>query len=256
MTRALGIICAFGLGLSTHALHAETQAIGWEDLIDQSVQSFEDPYRNLTYDQLDALRTIVRTRARLDDPALSDLQKADRQAQVDGAVAALADDGIDADWLIDQRWVVADRREQAAVAVNPEVDGAEVALVGFAISAPSDTDGTAIVYLVPERGMCSHMPPPNPNQMIRARVKTDWRPQFMHEPVRLTGKVVTEETSHSFHIVDGLVPMRASLVMEVAQVETVQDMRASMGLQKDDALLRAEASKRGGVHSPPPPAGN
>lgn len=256
MTKLLGIVFVVGLSLSALPAQAETRSIGWEDLIDQSVQSFEDPYRELTYDQLDALRTIVRTRARLDDPALTDEQKADRQAQVDGAVSALADDGIDADWLIEQRWVVADRREQAAVAVNPQVDGAEVTLVGFAIGAPLDEDGTAIVYLVPERGMCSHMPPPNPNQMIRARVKSDWRPQYIHEPVRLTGRVVVEETRHSFHIVDGLVPMRASLLMEVAQVETVQDMRASMGLTKDDTLRRAESNKTGGTQRVLPHTGN
>ncbi|MEM9393467.1 MAG: DUF3299 domain-containing protein [Pseudomonadota bacterium] len=256
MTRVLGFFCALGLGLSAHTAQAETQAIGWQDLIDQSVQDFEDPYRGLSYHQLDALRTIVRTRALLEDPALTDEQRSDRQARVDGAVAALAVDGIDADWLIDQRWVVADRRENAAVAVNPAVNGTQVSLVGFAIGAPADDDGTTIIYLVPERGMCSHMPPPNPNQLIRARVQSDWRPDFLHEPVRLTGKVIAEETQHSFFIVDGEVPMRASLIMEVAQVETVQDMRASTGLSKDEALRRAEANKTGGVQRLVPHSGN
>ncbi|AXI54903.1 hypothetical protein C1J05_10710 [Sulfitobacter sp. JL08] len=42
----------------------------------------------------------------------------------------------------------------------------------------------------------------------------------MHEPVRLTGKLSIEETNHSFRIVDGEVPMRASYILDATEVET------------------------------------
>ena len=205
---------------TTSVLATENQPVAWDDLIDQSAQTFEDPYRDLTYDQIENLREIIIETARIAEGGLGHADKALSEDRISGAKELLADDGIDADWLIDQRWVVADRREKAATAANPNLDGQTVSLAGFAILAPADADGTTVVYLVPERGMCSHMPPPNANQMIRARVNGDWSPSAMHEPVRLTGKLSIEETNHSFRIVDGDVPMRASYTLDATKVET------------------------------------
>lgn len=200
------------------------EQIAWDDLVDKEAQLFEDPYLDLEYDQLDDLRTIAVETARLENSGLAGDDRAASLAKRDEARARLTAAGIDADWLIDQRWVVAERREKAATSANPEIDGKTVTLGGFAIAAPPDADGTRIVYLVPERGMCSHMPPPNPNQMIRARLKGDWSPQMVHEPVRMTGILISEQTQHTFRIVDGDVPMRASFVMQVDQVETMDDL--------------------------------
>lgn len=203
---------------------ASANQIAWDNLIDKTAQTYEDPYVDLDYDQIADLRTVARGKMLL---ANSDLAAAERTAieeKYHPARSRLEEDGLDADWLISQRWVVAERRERAATAVNPDVDGEKVSLDGFAIPAPPDADGTRIVYLVPDRGMCSHMPPPDPNQMIRARLSVDWSPRMMHEPVRLTGVLIAKETRHSFRIVDGDVPMRASFVMEVSKVETMKDL--------------------------------
>ncbi len=219
-------VCALAIGLIGTKPSAGASEVGWNDLIDTSAQNFEDPYRDLTSAQMDALRTILIARQSL---ASGGLTEADRHlveqdlAQAEGVLSA---DGIDPDWLISQRWVVAERREWAAKAGNPDVDGASITLAGFAIAAPPDVDGKAIVYLVPERGMCSHMPPPNPNQMIRVRLSEDWRPSYVHEPVRLTGTVSIVPTQEKFHIVDGPVQMNATFLMEAEKVETFTEMRA------------------------------
>lgn len=225
---------------------ASAAPIAWADLIDQSVQTYEDPYRDLEYEQLDALRTVVQETMRLDSSGIDETKRAQSVAKVNDAKDALAAEGIDADWLIDQRWVVAERRERAATAVNPALDGETIVLGGFAIPAPPEADGTRIVYLVPERGMCSHTPPPNPNQMIRARLNVDWSPQMMHEPVRLTGTLIAEETRHSFRVVDGDVPMRASFVMDVTQVETVADMQSDATAVNEWAAGIAERLRASG----------
>ncbi|AXI54904.1 hypothetical protein C1J05_10715 [Sulfitobacter sp. JL08] len=164
-----GCAAAFTLVMAA-AVHAgESKPIAWADLVDETTQTYEDPFRDLNYQQIDALQTIVRNRELLNDPTLSEAQMADSAAKINAALEELAEDGIDADWLIEQRWVVADRREKAATAGNPALDGQIVTLAGFAVPAPPNEDGTTVVYLVPERGMCSHTPPPNANQMIRAR---------------------------------------------------------------------------------------
>ncbi len=241
-----GHVVAFTLVMSMPLQASESDPVAWADLVDPSAQTFADPFRDLRSWQTEALRTIVQNRARLIDPTLSEAQVADSSAKIDAVLAELAEDGIDADWLIDQRWLVAERREKAAIAANPNLDGQSVTLAGYAIPAPADADGTTVVYLVPERGMCSHMPPPNANQMIRARVVGDWIPSSMHEPVRLTGKLSIEETNHTFRIVDGDMPMRSSYILEVSRTETMQDLMASTPTTNDWAASIAERLRASG----------
>lgn len=242
--RFLSVLYLVALTYVTPAF--STENVGWYTLIDQNAQVYEDPYLDLTYDQLDDLRTVALAKARIEEGGLSAEERAELISNRDEANSRLAQSGIDADWLIDQRWVVAERREKAATAVNPEMDGRNVVLSGFAIPGPPESDGTSVVYLVPERGMCSHVPPPNPNQMIRARLKENWSPRMMHEPVRLTGVLSAQETQHVFRIVDGNVPMHASFVMEVELVETVEDLRGSSSTTEEWAAGIAERLRASG----------
>lgn len=211
--------------LSTPVSAAQTS---WDELIDKDALSYDDPFLDLEYRQLEDLRIFSNESSRLKDANLSEEQISKSTLRLEEALGRLEATGVNAQELLDQRWIVADLRKRAATAVNPEIEGTTVSIGGFAIPAPPAEDGTQVVYLVPERGMCSHVPPPNPNQMIRARISGDWTPSILHEPVRLTGKLVAEETNHVFRIVDGDVPMRASFIMTVEQVETMKDLRAHM----------------------------
>jgi hypothetical protein len=131
--------------------------------------------------------------------------------------------------VITQRWIVAERRERAPTSGNKDVDGREVVLSGFVIPAPADDKGRATAYLVAERGMCSHMPPPSPNQMVRLRLPGNWRPQAIYQPARGSGLLSIEPSERSVRVVDGMVPMRATFKMDVSDIE-------SFGLpQNDDA---------------------
>ena len=79
-----------------------------------------------------------------------------------------------------------------------------------------------MAYLVPERGMCSHRPPPPPNQLIRVRLNGDWEPSYFHEPVRLTGTLTTEPSVQHLMVVDGHMPMNATFLLETESVETLE----------------------------------
>ncbi|WP_164658525.1 DUF3299 domain-containing protein [Tropicibacter sp. Alg240-R139] len=211
-------LCVLILGAVT--ANAERRILDWPDLIDETAQHYEDPYRDLSAKQLNALVNVARLQSQLEGAPKADEREALAQSLSD-VKAAFADDGIDADWLIAQRWVVAERRKNAAWAGNPDVDGQTVTLGGYAIPAPADKDGVPTVYLVPERGMCSHMPPPSPNQMVRVRLSGDWRPQTMYEPVRLTGSMSVVATERDVVVVDGPVRMQAAFTMEATAVESL-----------------------------------
>lgn len=192
----------------------DAATLDWDQLVDQEAQVFDDPYRELEPGQLISLVTVARLRQRAEHGEAID------QARLDRETASLIAADIDIDGLIAQRWAVAERREHAATSGNAAVDGQTVELYGFVIPAPPDDDGIASAYLVPERGMCSHMPPPPPNQMVRLRLPNDWQPQVIFEPVRLTGELGIAPSSRSIRVVDGFVPMRATFDMQVAAIET------------------------------------
>ena len=227
-------IISAALGLSPAAA-SEPDNLGWAELVDAEAQVFEDPYRDIAPDQLSTLVSLARLQKQLQSDSMDDAVRPRIEARIGQKRVELEAAGIDADWLIAQRRVVAERRERAATAGNLAVDGQIVSLAGFAIPAPPEPDGTRVAYLVPERGMCSHMPPPNPNQMIRVRLPDDWAPRYIHEPVRVTGRLDIAPSEQVMLVVDGMVSMRATFQMDVRHVETVKDMRPLGGQARTNA---------------------
>ena len=185
----------------------------WSLLIDQSVQDYDDPYRDLSLEQLASLVTVGQLREKAEQGETIDKEKLSRET------ASLTEKGIDVDDLIAQRWIVAERRERAAISGNKAVDGREVILYGFVIGAPADADGTSTAYLVPERGMCSHMNPPPPNQMVRLRLPNNWQPKAMYQPVQVSGLLSIDPTIRTVQVVDGPMPMHATYSMDVSNIE-------------------------------------
>ena len=98
----------------------ETQQLDWSRLIDQSAQDYDDPYRELSPEQLASLVSVARLREKAEKGESIDEERLVRET------ASLAEDGIDIDGLIAQRWTVAERRERAATSGNKAVDGREV----------------------------------------------------------------------------------------------------------------------------------
>lgn len=228
--------------LFAHVAVAE-MAITWPDLIDTTAQVYEDPFRDLSYEQLEKLRVVAKAQQRLDGGVSATETRDEIEARLNSAKTSLAEQGIDAQNLISQRWAVAERRKRAAEAGNAALDGELVVLAGYAIPAPPADDGTPVAYLVPERGMCSHTPPPKPNQMVRVLLKGDWRPATMHEPVQLTGRLSLSNTTHDIQVVDGLVPMRTAYEMEATGALTTQDMQVSAGSRQENAWAAAIAER-------------
>ncbi|WP_216597980.1 DUF3299 domain-containing protein [Ruegeria sp. HKCCD6428] len=224
MRLSFAVIAACLLALPAHS---EVARIEWADLVDETAQDYEDPFVELTGKQLNALRRLVRLRAQLEKggstPELLDQIKLD----IEATEATLAEEGVDADWLISQRWVVMERREKAGTAANVDIDGATVSLGGFVIPAPRDEDGSQMAYIVPERGMCSHVPPPPPNQMVRLRLSESWAPSTVYEPIVVTGQIRIDPTQKEMLVVDGPVLMKAAFTLVVDNVQTFGPIQTS-----------------------------
>ncbi|WP_109312660.1 DUF3299 domain-containing protein [Ruegeria sp. AU67] len=226
-------------------------ALDWVDLPDPSVQVYEDPYRDLSPEQFDDVLFVVRMRGRLQQDAGSAEERQKWQELLTETEDALAGVGVDVDWLLDQRELVKERRRKAGMSGNPQLDGQTITIAGFAIPGPSDPDGRSVAYLVPERGMCSHMPPPPPNQMIRVRLNGDWTPSYFHEPVRLTGKLTIDPTVQNMMVVDGLMPMNATYQLDTERVETLETEADGLEWKQRaaDRIRAAGSRKTGGAQA-------
>lgn len=200
--------------------------VTWPDLKGPASTSFEDPFEALSVRQLQALGQVLRLREALNGGASAG-GDADLKAQLLREEAMLAAEGVDIDWLLSHRQEIARKRAAASLSGNPALAGKEIAISGYAI--PVEGAGGAGVpngYLVPEQGMCSHMPAPPPNQMIRYEIRTGKQADYVYEPVLLIGRLKLQPTRQEITLLDGQVDMIAAFEMEVEEVRSLDDRPA------------------------------
>ena len=188
---------------------AEPLTVGFGDLGDPAAREFVDPYREMPAQRLEDLKTVVRLDGQLANADLAPETRQRLEALRDAARQALVANGFDIDALLAQRWKVAERRQRARVATNPAMEGAEVTLAGYLIPAGTGADGQAMGYLVPQVGMCSHIPAPPPNELVRLRFDPSMSVGSMYVPVRVSGRLQTEASDETIHLLDGMVRMRS-----------------------------------------------
>ena len=226
MTPLAYLAAAAALSLAAAPLIAgEATPIEWSQLPDESAQAFEDPYRELAPEQMSDLMALVRLREDLEVEGLAVEERRQLEAGTSELEAALQAAGIDVEWLLSQRWVVADRRRHAAVATNVALDGQSVEIAGFLILAPPTDSGEAGAYLLPDRGVCNHLPPPPPNQLVRVLLEDVPETGGSCVPAVLVGTLRAEETRHEVVVIDHSLSMWSAWTLET------------------DAIQRADSSK-------------
>ena len=204
MRLLLVTVMAISVGMA--GLASEPAKIGFDDLADPAARAFVDPYLEMGPERLNDLRTVVRIDARL-EAELSPEVRQRLEARRDAARQSLTGSGFDINELLTQRWKVAEKRRRALIATNPVLEGAEVEITGYLIPTESSADGRAIGYLVPVVGMCSHIPAPPPNELVRVHYDSAVMKETMYMPVRVSGTLRTENNDETIHLLDGNVRM-------------------------------------------------
>ncbi len=80
--------------------------------------------------------------------------------------------------------------EEAGLLINNEVLGKKIRIDGFMVPLDFDYGEVLTVeefVLVPDAGMCIHVPPPPPNQMIFVKLKKPERVRYMYQPIAVEG---------------------------------------------------------------------
>jgi hypothetical protein len=223
-TAALAIAAAPGIA-------AEATPVEWSQLPDPAAQEFEDPYRDLAPQQMSDLMSLVRLREELGVEGLAIEERRQLEGRSEKLEAALQAGGIDVEWLLSQRWVVADRRRQAAVGSNGALDGQAVEIAGFLILAPPTDSGEASAYLLPDRGVCNHLPPPPPNQLVRLLMKNAPETGGSCVPAAVRGTLRAEETRYEVIVIDHSLPMWSAWTLEADDVRAVGPYESDSPIQ-------------------------
>lgn len=210
------------------------QVTDWVSLIPEGVDDYEDPFLALKSDELYLLSRI----ARLRDRGVKATDEGEQGEKLRGLEAEAQEAGLDLDYLWSMRGKITDLRMRAATAANEALAGQRLSLAGFAVPGQPTEDGDPTFYLVPERGMCSHVPPPDPNQMVRITVKPEDVPQYLHQPVMVSGPIETKRSRVQQYVLDGPVLMDASYAMKADAIEFFGQKKQANPVEND-----AEAGK-------------
>jgi hypothetical protein len=198
---------------------AEPEAIEFSDLADPFAVAFDDPYAAMGGDMLNELKLLVRLDQKLSASDLDEELRPRLEARRTAAQQKLEANGHHVDVLLEQRWDVAKKRQTARMATNPIFDGAEVSISGYIIPAPPSADGSGFGYLVPQVGMCSHIPPPPPNQLVRVKLRADQQVESLYLPVRVSGLLRVEPSDETIFILDGMSRMLSGWTLEAETVD-------------------------------------
>ena len=222
--RFLGFVFAVAAMLAATKASAAPEEIGFSDLADPLAVVFDDPYRDMGFQLLNELKLILQLDEKLSQNDFPEEERARLEARRTAAKDMLEINGHDVDELIAQRWEVARKRKAALMATNPALDKVEVTLSGYLIPAPQAADGTYYGYLVSQVGMCSHLPPPPPNELVRVKLKEDPQGQSLYVPVRVSGLLRVEASDATIFILDGESRMFSGWTLDANTVDQLESL--------------------------------
>lgn len=234
------VLCLAAAILYANQTFADPRPIGFADLPDPAAQAFDDPFQDMGFEMLEELRTVVRLEERLAGEDIEAETRARLEDRLEQARAVLETGGHDIKALLAERWVVAEKRKQAMIATNPDLVTAEVALVGYLIPAGSDATGSPVGYLVPEIGMCSHMPAPPPNQLVRVELSAPSPVNSPYAAVKVSGRLKPRASDETIFILDGEVRMVSMWTLNATEAVAAAGPSSSAAMNAWQDALRSK----------------
>lgn len=209
--RVLVAICLSVVAQAGFASDPET--IGWQDLLPEK-RSYEDPFLELDYEQISALSKLYRL-----EVLQGDQPDAEMKAEAADLRETLLAQGLDPDWLFEQREIVMNERQLAATEANPGVVGQSIRMPGYMLPLEMNGQKAVEFLLVPTVGACIHTPPPPANQMVYVRYDDGFEMDGLYKPVWISGEIRAQSRTQSLSYVDGAADIETSYVMDALSVE-------------------------------------
>jgi hypothetical protein len=192
---------AFAVAVGRANAQTEARPITWDDLLPKEVEPFDDPFEELSEEQLLDLGMVARIRYLLENEKISaDGSDAKDEKEI---VTRLGEQGIDVDYLLSQRERVAGERQKRSEAVDKSVDGHPVKIPGYMLPLKREQGRVSEFLLVPWVGACIHTPPPPPNQMVHVAVPGGAEDKGRFAAIWIEGEITLKPGTYELYLVDG-----------------------------------------------------
>lgn len=198
---------------------AETTAplkINFTDL-QGKVAPYKDPFKNLTDDQLYNLSIHARILS-MQESMPESVTKAMIEESAKAKVL-LEEQNVDIAYLFEQRLIIMEKRQQAAMVTNDLLKNKNIEIGGYMLALEFDDGLVTEFLLVPTIGACSHKPVPPANQLILVKTDKPIEAGSPYMPIRVTGKLLATPQQKDLYLVDGQKNIAMSYSMESAKVE-------------------------------------
>ena len=106
------------------------------------------------------------------------------------------------------------------------LEGRQIALSGYLLPVDREGDLVYEFLLLPVTGLCSHLPPPPPNQAVHVFPSKPYRLTEIYEPVSVSGTLRPELERTQLMILDGVSVIESGYHIgkaEVAKADNVPD---------------------------------
>jgi nickel/cobalt exporter len=232
LTRTITLLLLVGWLLPGLAAGEEAREVTWADLLPKDPVAFDDPFEQLSADQLRDLAMVARIRSLIENgKSDTDGPNAAEEKQL---VAKLEGEGIDVDWLLSQRERVARMRLKRAEAVDDGIDGQDIRIPGYSLPLMVEEGRVTEFLLVPWVGACIHVPPPPPNQMIHVSYPAGAEDRGRFAAVWLEGRIRLEPGNYDLFLVDGTASINVAYTLQAERIIPYSS-RESDALSKVDA---------------------
>ena len=203
----------FFLSLGNAAIAAGPQDISWQDLLPES-EPYDDPFAELDFDQISDLAALLRIEMQMQSGA-----SIEKQEEADALREKLTAQGLDPDWLFEQRLIVMEHRRRASESLNEDIVGQSIRLPGYLLPLELVDQKAVEFLLVPTVGACIHTPPPPPNQIVYVRYEDGFKIDGLYQPVWISGEVKAERQVTELSFVDGEADIDVGYAIDAVMVE-------------------------------------
>lgn len=191
----------------------EPLAIGWDDLAPEPV-AYDNPFTRLEPGQLDGLRKLLRYQ--LDQGNDGSTLTAD---EAEALRAELEADGLDVEWLFEQRKIIMETRQRIDTATNDALIGKRIRMAGYLLPLTLVEHKAVEFLLVPTMGACIHTPPPPANQVVHVHYPQGFAVEGLFTPIWVSGDLQAENSVANVRYADGETNVQRSYAMTATLVE-------------------------------------
>jgi hypothetical protein len=91
--------------------------------------------------------------------------------------------------------------------------------------------------------MCSHLPPPSPNKLVRVRLLDDPQGQSLYVPVQVTGRLRVEPSDATIFILDGEARMLSGWTLYANTVDRREDLAGNGVVDTSEKTVTTDAGR-------------